>query len=513
LLCGPNPGKLVGMKPFVALALCLVACGGDDGPTNMTADGNGLPDGPRPPSYPTECNVVTRADNEFETPEKLGPITRGSLAGWNPDGRWFLTGTPTGGVSSFHFERRGSQVIVDRDETNPGSMDDDVIFQRLVIDDRLLVKRVANLDTDGTARADRVSCNATDCFHCTAQLVWAARHDPKESDKISLVGEYHGGAAWGPGYTFNVRVVGNLAYLIRQDGLHIIDVTNPAQPSELGKWKRNGDGYSNDLKIVSTATKTYAIIADTPVDVVDVTNPALPQLAAQIPENAHTLFTETRGGVTMAYFGNYGPDASTPIYDVTDPAAPARLGRYTSPGSFVHDLSVKDGIAYLNSWDAGLEVIDFNTPATPQLLGTWEDTPTNSSHSNWTTTIGGRKIAVHGEESWGAHIDLVDIDPASPSFMKPFATYKTRDHVSVHNIMIFGTKAYFTYYQDGVRVLDISNPETPVLAGYFNTWDPQGPTTSSAFFESAVGIDVDVARKLIFVADSPRGLIILRDDT
>jgi hypothetical protein len=120
---------------------------------------------------------------------------------------------------------------------------------------------------------------------------------------------------------------------------------------------------------------------------------------------------------------------------------------------------------------------------------------------------------VHGEESWGAHIDLVDIDPASPSFMKPFATYKTRDHVSVHNIMIFGTKAYFTYYQDGVRVLDISNPETPVLAGYFNTWDPQGPATTSAFFESAVGIDVDVARKLIFIADSPRGLIILRDDT
>ena len=507
MLPGQNPGKLLGMKQLAAIALCLWACG-DDGPTGVNPDG--MADGPKPPSFTPGCEVMPRTD-EWQTPEKLGPITPGSLAGWNPDGRWFLTGTPTGGVSSFHFERRGDQVIVDRDQNNPGSIDNDVIFQRLVIEDRLLVKRVANLDSDGTARADRVSCNATDCVHCTAQLVWAARHDPNESDKISFVSEYHGGASWGPGYTFNVRVVGNLAYLIRQDGLHIIDVTNPAQPAELGKWKRNGDGYSNDVKIVSTATKKYAIIADSPVDIVDVTNPALPALAAQIPEEAHTLFTETRAGTTLAYFGNY--DASTPVYNVTDPAAPVRLGRYMSPGSFVHDLSIKDGVAYLNSWDAGLEVVDFNTPATPQLVGTWADTPTGTSHSNWTTTIAGRKIAVHGEESWGAHVDLVDIDPASANFMKPFATYKTRDHVSVHNIMIFGTKAYFTYYQDGVRVLDISNPDAPVLAGYFNTWDPQGPYSSSAFFESAVGIDVDVARKLIFVADSPRGLIILRDDT
>jgi hypothetical protein len=64
-----------------------------------------------------------------------------------------------------------------------------------------------------------------------------------------------------------------------------------------------------------------------------------------------------------------------------------------------------------------------------------------------------------------------------------------------------------------VRILDLSNPTQPVLTGYFNTWDPQGPSSSSAFFEGAVGLDVDPTRKLIFVADSPRGLLILRDDT
>ena len=97
--------------------------------------------------------------------------------------------------------------------------------------------------------------------------------------------------------------------------------------------------------------------------------------------------------------------------------------------------------------------------------------------------------------------------------MKPFATYKTRDWVSIHNIMAFGTKAYVAYYQDGVRVIDVADPTTPNLLGYYNTWDPQAAYTTSAFFEGAVGLDVDVTRKLIFVADSPRGLLILRDDT
>jgi hypothetical protein len=62
-------------------------------------------------------------------------------------------------------------------------------------------------------------------------------------------------------------------------------------------------------------------------------------------------------------------------------------------------------------------------------------------------------------------------------------------------------------------VLDMADPAHPKQLGYFNTWDPQGARSSSRFFEGAVGIDVDPVRKLIFVADSPRGLLILRDQT
>jgi hypothetical protein len=126
---------------------------------------------------------------------------------------------------------------------------------------------------------------------------------------------------------------------------------------------------------------------------------------------------------------------------------------------------------------------------------------------------GARSLLKHGEESYGAHLHVVDVDPASPAFMQPFAEWQTRPWISIHNIMVFGTKAYMTYYQDGVRVLDVSDPAHPAQIGYYNTWDPDAATATGAFFEGAVGLDVDARRKLVFVADSPRGLLIRRDTT
>jgi hypothetical protein len=469
-----------------------------------------------PPDFEPRCSLLPQpAGAVYSTPADFGEITPGTLRDWNPDGRWFFTGTRVGGVSSVHLEKRGDAVIVDRDETTPGTLDDDALFHRTAISDGeqtfVISKRVIDLRADGSLRVDRAVCDGDSCRVCTARMIPATRNaDEGEGDHLALLGELYGDT-WDPGYTFNVRVVGTLAYLIRQDGLHVIETADPMHPVELGHYRRTGDGYSNDVKLVDAAGgKRYALIADTPVDIVDVTDPAAPTLAGTITEEAHTLFVETLNGTTRAYFGNY--DATCPVWDVTNPAQPQFLGEFQSQGQFVHDLSIKDSIAYLSSWDGGLEIVDFTTPATPVLIDAWRDTPTGTSHSNWTTTINGRHLALHGEEDYGAHLDVLDLDAASPTHLQSIGTYKTRDWISIHNIMAFGSKAYFSYYQDGIRVLDLADPTQPKLVGYYNTWDPQGPTTSSAFFEGAVGLDVDLARKLVFVADT-RGLLILSDTT
>jgi hypothetical protein len=487
----------------------LVACG-DDAAAPVDAGTTEIP------AVEPGCHDQMGGTDSYQTAADFGPVVDGTLAGWDFNGRWFLTGTRVGGVSSFHFERRGSQLIVDRDPGMPGTYDDNVLFQRGVYQDRngesfVIARRVSNLKADGTARADRAVCSVDGCTVCTAVLQRATHNAGEgEGDHITLAGELHG-SDWGPGYIFNVRVVGTIAYLIAQDGLHLIETADPAHPVELAHWKRSGSGYSNDVKLVEANGKRYAIIADYPSDVVDVTDPASVHLVAQIPVEAHTVFTETRNGKTYAYFGAY--DGTTPAYDVSNPEAPMRLGTYNSMASIVHDLMIDNGIAYLNAWEGGLHVVDFTDPTQPRKIGTWRTTPTKTSHSSWAMNVGGRKIALHGEEEYGAHLDVVDADPASPQFMTSIGTFKTRDWVSIHNVMAVGSRAYMSYYQDGIRVLDMSDPTKPKQIGYFNSWDPQADYTTSGFFESAVGIDVDPARKLIFVADSPRGLLILRDAT
>jgi hypothetical protein len=358
--------KLLFALPVLALGAC-----GD----NLV--GNDPADTPIPAVTPA-CEQRTGDLQSFMAPDDFGPAVEGTLAGWDPSGRWFLTGTRVGGVSSYHFEVREDRLIVDRDEDNPGTADDTALFQRGLYADKdgqpfLIAKRVSNLRVDGTARADRAVCNTEGCTVCTAKLVRAERHDNEgEGERLTLVGELFG-AQWDrSAFTFNVRVAGTIAYLIRKDGLYIIETADPAHPVELKHWQRNGPGYSNDVKLVEANGKRYAIIADYPSDVVDVTVPADAHLVAQIPVEAHTLFTETRDGKTSVYFGGY--DGTTAVFDVTNPEAPQRLGGYDAEASVVHDLMIDNGIAYLNAWEEGLHVVDLTNPAQPVVIGKWRHT-------------------------------------------------------------------------------------------------------------------------------------------
>lgn len=379
-------------------------------------------------------------------------------------------------------------------------------------------------DAEGTIDGYYAICPPTDqgeeCYVLGFRGKKLEPLDEPAASGLRLLGSYGPWVPYDEGITVNVRVAGDLAYLARyQDGLRIVDISDPANIVARGhqpvEFPDDGEIY-NDVKLLEWPKGSrYAVMASSVVGavVVDVTDPAAPSIVAHFgsrpapgePIDVHTLFlVGNRAYITVR-------DLGLEIWDLSTPTAPVRLGGFQHPAgdAYLHDLSVHENRAYLNFWSLGMAIVDVSDPAAPDLLGSFVGYGEDSSHSNWVTEIGGRKIAVHGDEQWGSHVHVVDVTEGTDAFTTSIAEWETRPEVSLHNVMAAGDRAYLAYYQDGIRVLDLSDPTQPSQVAHYQTWPGYDRAYGRSFFEGAIGLDLDLARGRIYVADSHRGLLIL----
>jgi hypothetical protein len=330
------------------------------------------------------------------------------------------------------------------------------------------------------------------------------------AEGIELVGEL-GTASNGTSIAgLNLIVDGTHAYVASITGFDVIDVADPAHPVA----KSHLDGDYNDIRVTHAAGKTYAIIASRGADertyFVDVTNPAAPFVASTIDAYSHSLQLQTRGATTELYLADY--TGFVPRYDITDPLTPRLLdmARVPGPEGAVHDLTVDGDRIYANNTTGGF--VAFETTSGPNATVELGHTDAPYSHASWVGTAGGRSIVLHGDEGMtktrdgGAYLRVLDGTVGSPTFMTDIGRYQTRPEVGIHNFEVHDNLAYIAYYQDGVRIVDLSDPTKPREIAHYNTWDPE--TAPGTAFEGALGIRL--VGDLIYVADDVRGLLILR---
>jgi hypothetical protein len=372
--------------------------------------------------------------------------------------------------------------------------------------------------TGGTARC----VNDESCLVGTFRAVRLERR-PGEAEALGLrkVAEVSSFPGSPPGaITANVRVRGDLAYLARfQDGLRVVDLSNLAAPAVIGHFAPQeaslGEFY-NDIKLYDH----YALLASSRLGMVilDVADPRAPRFVTSFPArrpnqtrvNVHSIFVEG----DRAYLAEISILGMRAV-SLANPAQPVDLGTFVLPeastrfDTFVHDLTVRDGIAYLNYWGSGFVVVDLRrTPFAEIGRFTY---PRPTSHASWVTEIGGRLYALHGDEDFTAHLRILDVTDASDgSWLSLVGELELRPEISIHNLMAVGARAYVAWYQDGLRVLDLSQPAQPRVVAYYNTWDPARHPGLS-FYEGAIGLDVDPARNRIYVADTERGLLVLEE--
>ncbi len=418
---------------------------------------------------------------------------------------------PPGGyhdIAKFFPDLRGNRMGADP-LTELSRTDEHIKFS--VVDRKqmprtMFATRVVGCDGD-ELEGEYAWCEAGGCKHGPARMLRISRFDTTDASGVRLLGNV-------PGYALDVRVVGRHAY-VAMGGLRIIDVSNPAAMPVLATVPAERGEIVNDVQADVIDGRTYVFTSSSSQGVViyDVSNPSNPARVASIPGSVHNTFLL---GTTLYVVDQSGTSREgLRIFDVRDPRLPVFRGHYRDDrGAFLHDLYVAAGIAYLNYWDGGLVILDVSNPATPRPLSRFEydfglgDRMT--SHASWLTTIEGRKVLVHGDESFDGKLRLIDVDdPGRPTLL---GTFHLRSQVSTHNLIAVGSDVYLANFQDGFRKIDISDPSAPRLDAWFNTWNGDSFENNGwGLTEGAFGIDVGADGR-IYVADSGLGLAVLAPD-
>ena len=235
----------------------------------------------------------------------------------------------------------------------------------------------------------------------------------------------------------------------------------------------------------------YAATVSNGLVIFDVAQPSDPKLVGQhrvfVEErspknfvNIHNIFLSPAGDLVYAIDQSHAVGGSSgtlsttelSIIDVSDPASPKEAGTFTidTTVGVVHDVNVieRDGrlIAFLNYLRAGLYVLDVTDPASVAILGSiaWDDIV---SHSGWAFPLGDKLYYAHAEEGFDRHLTVLDVtDLGNPRVVSEFST---REGASIHNVEVVEGIAYIAYYIDGLRVVDLRDPQFPVEIGHYGT--------------------------------------------
>jgi hypothetical protein len=254
------------------------------------------------------------------------------------------------------------------------------------------------------------------------------------------------------------------------------------------------------------------------VVILDLASPAHPKIAS-------TFDQELTGGVHNAFATNdylfaVSGGQKYVIIDVKDIYRPKYVSEYKHPDARLHDLWVRDGIAYSAQGGVGTVVVDVGNGKYggsiehPKLITVF---PVQSGHEifpYYQKSTGKTYLFIGDEEMnregrvwegtnyWGSifqaggvaqtsggYTHIVDFtDPMNP---KKVARYHLEDY-GTHDIIVEDDILYQAYYDGGIRVVDVSGELLGNLTdqrreiAVFKSYDPEGFTKNAPFVMNAM---------------------------
>ena len=328
-----------------------------------------------------------------------------------------------------------------------------------------------------------------------------------------------------------VITIGDSTYVVvssQEDGIEIIDISDPANPTSVGSLSddiHKGGCDSNEVCLdaangnaVTTIDGTqYAIIAapkDHGIEIIDISDPTNPTSVGRLGDDGTRLLAGAKeigiytiSGSTYAVVTS-GNEDGIQIIDISDPTNPTPVGNLADNDGGLGDtrelagakgiaIETINGVEYAivtGNTDDGIEIIDISDPTNPTSVGSLsDDNNKNGCDLNEvcldhvkgvrTTTINDKTYAfASGQYDDG--VEIIDIsDPANPTSVGRVVDTGANDNVcTVAN----GERCLGGVRQIAVAEVESSNGEGAhymITAGrsdngidVFNISDPTSPT-------------------------------------
>lgn len=357
-------------------------------------------------------------------------------------------------------------------------------------------------------------------------------------------------------YTSDLWVHGEAAYTgtwgVRQgpagpragDRLYVWDVASPGAP-RLADSVAADASTVNDVKVDPEgrlAVLTHEGSADdrNGITLLDLADPLRPEPVVRFTEGleqgVHNAWLETEHVYVVG--DGVRPEAGSGLHvvDISDPSSPEPMAHFyggtpAASGEFLHDVYVRDGLAFLSHWNAGLVILDVGhgiaggSPSDPvevsrvmPRVGPGEDAPANQVHNAWYWPEAGYVFV--GEEDVATPGRLHVIDVRDLSEPRHVASYRPLPHEDTpHNFWVDEERGilYAAWYSQGVRALDVSGE----LLGEL---ERQGREVAATLYDGSGGCPhrgpgtgtctwaPQLHGDLVVVADMNSGLWVLRPE-
>ena len=223
----------------------------------------------------------------------------------------------------------------------------------------------------------------------------------------------------------------------------------------------------NDIKVsadgrLGILTHEHSDDMQNGITLLDLVDPRRPQVigrfaAPDLSPGVHNVWIE--GDYAYLVVDGVAAASGLRVLDISDPSAPQIVASFYGGSSFLHDVYVRDGLAFLSHWDAGLIILDVGngvrggSPTSPREVSRIR-IPGYLVHNAWYWPDAGY-VFLGDEINLPGRVRIVDVhDPSNPVEVAAIA----RPGAAPHNFWVDEDRGigYFAWYEAGVQAFDLT---------------------------------------------------------